>query len=91
MGNWSRPITFKVFDKDVTSRLLCFKAMAHEMILGMDILGPLMQNMSLIRIFGHQQKIDHDSRLKISHISISEELSKKLAMQIREEFKPLFT
>ena len=76
LGNWSRPITFKVFDKDVTSRLLCFKAMAHEMILGMDILGPLMQNMSLNRIFGHQQIIDHDSRLKISPISISEELSK---------------
>jgi predicted aspartyl protease len=89
IGHWTKPLTMKIFGETFNRGLLTFDRMAHDMIIGMDILGPLMNTVGPEIIFKSKQKIIKER--EINQIEISEELGGKLTLQLKQEFKELFT
>ena len=62
--------------------------MSHEMILGIDVLKPLIEELGAERIFNPD--IRHRKQ-SVHEISIGEALSKKLTAELKGKFKTLFT
>ena len=88
LGKWTEPATFKIFNQERKLELLSFTEMSHEMILGMDVLKPLIEELGAERIFNPD--IRHRKQ-SVHEISIGEALSKKLTAELKGEFKTLFT
>lgn len=56
-------------------KILTFDKMSHDMIIGMDILQPMIETIGLDKIFNQKDKRNR-SKSEITQISISKELEK---------------
>lgn len=55
-GSWSGPANLVIFGLRIDANLLAFDSLTHDMIIGMDILGPLINKIGAARIFENQIK-----------------------------------
>ena len=89
IGKWTNPTTLTIFNQTMSKKLLVFKKMSYDMILGMDLLKPLIKIVGTETIFNQDQITAKENSSNIAQLSITEELSRKLTNEFTAEFKSL--
>lgn len=90
-GRWEGPAKLLIFGQTITSNLLTFETLSHEMIIGMDILGPLIENIGANMILGHTPNQKESlNNINNQEVIIPQELSQSLTEGLKTEFVGLF-
>lgn len=88
-GEWTQQVGIRIHGQKIETKLLIFEKMAHEMIVGMDVLRPLLDKLGAETVFGKHGKteIPETRRIvKTESLEISIPLAQKLTMELYQEY-----